>query len=132
MPLPLILLPLLTVCCHPVLLGHASGSNNPVQAETTGYLAVSPDEFLSSLITARELVLDAYSMLPPSFSSRNGHGGLSGSDDAFSDCKDVLDLSADVLNWSISAVQNPNGTVSLHFSHPFFNEAAISKLVTYH
>lgn len=71
------------------------------------YLSVPTSSFVSSLTTAIRVIQEVI----PQGSRFNNFLGDPILSRAVSDCHDLLDFSADVLNWSVSAVQNSNGNI---------------------
>ncbi|RDY05387.1 hypothetical protein CR513_10784, partial [Mucuna pruriens] len=72
-------------------------------------LKVSPSEFIGSVRKVGNVLQKVISSLKSesfSFGNDNNYFGLC---DAISTCLDLLDLVADDLSWSISAVQSPQG-----------------------
>lgn len=84
-------------------------------------LKVSPSEFAGTVKTVVDVLQDVTSILSE-FGSGFGDSLLS---NAVSDCLDLLDLSSDELDWSVSATQTPQGiiflfkTLSLYLYHVF-------------
>ncbi|TKY72935.1 Pectinesterase/pectinesterase inhibitor PPE8B [Spatholobus suberectus] len=67
-------------------------------------LKVSPSEFIGSVRTVGDVLQNVTSTLESEFNNVNNDFRVS---DTISACLDLLDLSADELSWSISAVQSP-------------------------
>ncbi|XP_014502427.1 pectinesterase/pectinesterase inhibitor PPE8B [Vigna radiata var. radiata] len=86
----------------PTLFGASHGSSNPVGFE---FLKVSPSEFAGTVKTVVDVLQDVTSILSE-FGSDFGDSLLS---NAVSDCLDLLDLSSDELDWSVTATQTPQG-----------------------
>ncbi|TKY72936.1 Pectinesterase/pectinesterase inhibitor PPE8B [Spatholobus suberectus] len=80
----------------------ALGNTNTVGSEL---LKVSPSEFAGTVRTVVDVLQDVTSILSE-FGSSFGDSRLS---NAVSDCLDLLDLSSDELDWSVSATQSPQG-----------------------
>ncbi|KAK7354541.1 hypothetical protein VNO80_20006 [Phaseolus coccineus] len=77
-------------------------TTNPVGFES---LKVSPSEFAGTVKSVVDVLQDVTSILSE-FGSGFGDSLLS---NAVSDCLDLLDLSSDELDWSVSATQTPQG-----------------------
>ncbi|XP_020205139.1 pectinesterase/pectinesterase inhibitor PPE8B [Cajanus cajan] len=77
------------------------------ETNTAGFelLKVSPSEFAGTVRTVVDVLQDVTSILSE-FGSAFGDSRLS---NAVSDCLDLLDLSSDELDWSVSATQTPKG-----------------------
>lgn len=80
-------------------------------------LKVPPSEFVASLKNVGDVLHDVTSTLQFHFSSNNYANNNNGFaefllSDAISVCLDLLDLSADELNWSVSAIESPQGSSS--------------------
>ncbi|CAN0909023.1 Pectinesterase/pectinesterase inhibitor PPE8B [Linum grandiflorum] len=71
-------------------------------------LRVPTSQFLSSLESVLEIIGGVNSIIS-NFGGGGGFFGGSRLTSAISDCLDLLDLSADVLSWSISASKSPKG-----------------------
>ena len=69
-------------------------------------LKVSTSEFVGSVREVVELLQEVISILAE---FDNGFGDFRVSN-AVSDCLDLLDLSSDELDWSVSATESPQGT----------------------
>jgi len=94
----------------PSVLSASHGSTtNPVGFE---FLKVAPSEFAGTVRSVVDVLQDVTSILSE-FGSGFGDSLLS---NAVSDCLDLLDLSSDELDWSVSATQTPQGTYSFHYS----------------
>ncbi|KAG4949535.1 hypothetical protein AAZX31_15G174800 [Glycine max] len=80
-----------------------------VRSEFTGHgsLRVSPSEFIGSVTTVGDVLQNVTSILKSELRSVKNDFHLP--DAAVSTCLDLLDLSADELSWSISAVQSSQG-----------------------
>ncbi|KAK7354545.1 hypothetical protein VNO80_20010 [Phaseolus coccineus] len=69
-------------------------------------LKVSPSEFIGSVRKVRDVLQNVTSTLKSEFNNVKSVFSLS---DAIFACLELLDLSADELSWSISAVESPQG-----------------------
>ena len=69
-------------------------------------LKVAPSEFAGTVRTVVDVLQDITSILSE-FGSGFGDSRLS---NAVSDCLELLDMSSDELDWSVSATQSPKGT----------------------
>ncbi|RZB65200.1 pectinesterase/pectinesterase inhibitor PPE8B-like [Glycine soja] len=78
------------------------GSTNTVGSEL---LKVAPSEFEGTVRTVVDVLQEVTSILSE-FGSGFGDSRLS---NAVSDCLDLLDMSSDELDWSVSATQSPKG-----------------------
>ncbi|XP_027338375.1 pectinesterase/pectinesterase inhibitor PPE8B-like [Abrus precatorius] len=72
-------------------------------------LRVSPSQFLHSARTVVGVLQDVNSTLLSELTNVNNNVHNFRLSDAISACLDLLDLSADQLSWSISAIENPQG-----------------------
>ncbi|XP_027335925.1 pectinesterase/pectinesterase inhibitor PPE8B-like [Abrus precatorius] len=77
----------------------------PTQTVGSELLKVSPSVFAGTVKTVVDVLQDVSSILSE-FASGFGDFRLS---NAISDCLDLLDLSSDELDWTVSATQNPRG-----------------------
>lgn len=73
------------------------------------FLKVPSSEFVDSVKNTIDAVQEVTSIFSP-FVNAFGDFRLS---NAVSDCLDLLDLSVDHLSWSVSAIENPEGTTTL-------------------
>ncbi|KAB1209684.1 Pectinesterase/pectinesterase inhibitor PPE8B [Morella rubra] len=83
----------------------ASATSSRTDLLQSECLKVPSFEFVNSVKTTIEAVQEVASIIIP-FINAFGNFRLS---IAISDCLDLLDLSADQLSWSLSAIQNPKG-----------------------
>lgn len=84
---------------------HAAAPTNFVGSES---LKVSPPEFAGSVRDIVDILHEVTSILSE-FGGGTGFGDSRVSN-AISDCLDLLDLSSDALDWSVSATETPKGT----------------------
>lgn len=80
-----------------------------VQTECS--LKVPFSQFSGSILSSMDVVQQVMAIFSP-FGKLFGDSRLS---TAISDCLDLLDSSTDQLSWSLSAAQNPNGTMLILF-----------------
>lgn len=78
---------------------------SPADLAHTQCLKVSSSEFSSSIVSAIDVVRQVAAIFSP-FAKLLGDSRLA---TAISDCLDLLDSSADQLDWSLSAARNPTG-----------------------
>ncbi|XP_057433772.1 pectinesterase/pectinesterase inhibitor PPE8B-like [Lotus japonicus] len=83
---------------------HAAAPTNFVGSES---LKVSPPEFAGSVRDIVDILHEVTSILSE-FGGGTGFGDSRVSN-AISDCLDLLDLSSDALDWSVSATETPKG-----------------------
>lgn len=90
---------------HCTPFGAASASSGYVGLEC---LKISPSKFVGSLRNVVDVLQDVTSTLSKHTHFSNGIGDFRLSN-AISDCHELLDLSFDVLSWSVSATVSPQG-----------------------
>ncbi|KAK7363363.1 hypothetical protein VNO77_05503 [Canavalia gladiata] len=90
-----------------LFLGLSTSLAAPASTDFAGSacLKVSPTQFVGSVGEVINVIQEVASILSR-FTGRFGNFRLF---NAVSDCLDLLDLSSDVLSWSLSATQNPKG-----------------------